>query len=78
MVKQGFRNANSLALRLMNAVSSANGRRKRLEQFGAIRAIRGAFSVNRRGNGQLPVTRLDSGGPRSVMLMFLHSFSVPR
>ncbi len=39
MVKQVFRNANSLALRLMNAVSSANGRRKRMEQFAAMRAI---------------------------------------
>jgi hypothetical protein len=28
-----------LALRLMNAVSSANGRRKRMEQFAAMRAI---------------------------------------
>ena len=37
MVKQGFRNANSLALRLMNAVSSANGRRKRRERFAAMR-----------------------------------------
>ena len=48
MVKQGFRNANSLALRLMNAVSSANGRRKRMEQFAAMRAVSGAYPSSQR------------------------------
>ena len=37
MVKQGFRDTSSLALRLMNAVSSVNGRRKRMEQFASMR-----------------------------------------
>ena len=70
MVKQGFRHANRVSLRLMNAVSFANGRRNRLEQFVAIRA-------SERGNCLLPAAALDSGWSVSVMLMSLHCFAMP-
>jgi hypothetical protein len=64
MVKQGFRNANRLALRLMNAVSSANGRRKRMAQFVA-------FRVSERGNCLLPAAALDG-------YFRLHPASIPK
>ena len=46
-LNQGFRNANLLALRLMNAVSSANGR----QNAGTWYPVRGTQSF-RRGSGK--------------------------